>query len=262
MRGIRKRHALRAGVMAGLLAAAACTTPATGGGGSGTTTTAPGSTTTTTSTTTTSTTSTSTTTTSTSTTTTSTTTTTIPTGPVTTHTAYTMNCRASILFITQDHVLDLGVTTTAPASVTAGSTFQIQITPDDIAVPTEQAGYAVTSLSNITARFPVPANSTFVGATLVEGTGYTGTSTVALNGSNIELKIPGSIAAATTATLPTVTVTLQATGTAGSSIDTTIYGSSYGNWGYKFNVAISLGTTSNTCYPAAPVPTFSTTLIV
>jgi len=120
-------------------------------------------------------------------------------------------------------------------NVASGDSFQVKLTADPMNVPTSGGGYPIQYLRNVRVRFAVPAGTTYVGATLSGGANLgSGTPTVGHSGGIITLTVPGNLAAGTTATLPTVTVTLQATGAPGSQITSSLYGSSYDAWSIAF----------------------------
>ncbi len=225
-----------------------------------TTTTTPTTTTSTTTTTTTTSTTTTTTTTTAPTTTTSTTTTTTVAPSL--YTPIAMSCRTpNPIGSASIDAFDNGVTTNAPSSVAAGSNFQVEMTADPIEVPTSGGGQTILHLTNVKIRFDIPANSSFVSATVAGGSNLgAGTPTVAQVGNQIVLTVPGQLAAGTTANLPTVTATLQATGAPGSTIETQMSGTGYSDPGITWTTTIQLfGITANSsCY--APVnPVLSTT---
>ncbi len=251
--GLRTRRAAVAAAV--ILVAVACAPPTPPSTGT-TTTTSPTTTTSTSTTTSTTTTTTTTTTTSTSTT---TTTTTTPPGPAITYTEVNLACRATFLFITQDTTMTVGLTTIAPSSVASGSGFAISITADPIPVPTSGGGQTINYLSNLIARFKIPAGSTYQSATIVGGSNLgSGTPTITTSGGNVVLTVPGRLNGGTTATLPTVTANFTASGAPGSTIVTNLGGSSYGNPGFSFNANTGLGNVQTNCY-ANPNPGLSTT---
>jgi dehydratase len=136
-----------------------------------------------------------------------------------------------------------------------------------MSVPTSGGGYPIGFISNVRYSFVVPAGTSFVGATLAGGANLgAGTPTVASANGKVTLTVPGNLAAGTTATFPTLTVTLQVTGAAGSAIETRFAGSSYGDPGLIFNTRVNnvplLGSVTSTSNCYAPVnPVLSTTTI-
>ncbi|MBU6216091.1 MAG: cyclodehydratase, partial [Acidobacteria bacterium] len=167
----------------------------------------------------------------------------------------------------QTSALSTGVTLLAPGSVTAGSTFQAQLTADPIVVPTTGGGYPIQNLNTIKVRFDVPAGATFVSASLSGGSNLgSGTPSVALSGTQVVLSIPGNLAPGSTATLPTVTATFTASGAPAATIPWKLAGTSYANPGISFTARVGsvpfLGTINvpTTCY-ASPNPVLGTTTI-
>jgi len=140
----------------------------------------------------------------------------------------------------------------------------VKITPDPMTIPTSASGYTLNNINTVKIRFPVPTGSTFVSATLSGASNVgSGTPTVAQSGGVITLTVPGNLNAGTVATLPTVTLTLKATGAVGTSINTILAGNSYANPGITFTVrvAVLFGIDVPTnCY-VSPSPVFSSTPI-
>ena len=155
--------------------------------------------------------------------------------------------------------IDSGVTILAPSTAPQGSTFQTQLTADPIEVPTTGGGYPVKQLKNVDVRFDLPAGATFVGATLSGGSQLgAGTPSVSLVGNQIVLHIPGNLSPGTTAVLPTVTATLQATGTVGTVLQAKMSGSSFADPGITFQAVVTVFffdvTADASCYaPVNPV---------
>ena len=245
MRGFRATSVAAAVALSVVMAA--CTTPAVGGGGGGGTTTTAGPTTSTTTTSTT------------------TTTTTLPPGGPS-YTVIDLDCNSSAAGQNQQTDVAQGATVDAPGSVTAGNNFVVDYDADDLLVPAEAGGYTITQMGQWELKFPVPANATFVSATLVGGGGYTATPTVALNGSVVHFKLLDWVPPLTTIDFPNVVVTYQATGSAGSLVEPTMFGTSYGNWGLKFKNTVTVFgfpvTATSTCFPTAPSPVLNTTAII
>ena len=187
-----------------------------------------------------------------------TTTTTTTLSPAGVHTDYTFNCEA--LGLVQVDV-DAGITVDAPATVDPGETFNVDIVVDQITIPAAASGATISSVGGWNFKFPVPANSIFLGATLSGGQGYTGTATIEEIAGVIDFKINGTATALATVDYPKISVSLLATGPAGSDIDTTIGGTSYADAGLTFNSNTNFGAVSTRCFPYAPVPVFSSTHI-
>jgi dehydratase len=148
-----------------------------------------------------------------------------------------------------------------PEQVAAGSTFQLKLTADPIVVPTEGGGYPISYLRNVRVRFAVPAGTSYVGATLEGGSNLgSGTPTVTQSGGIVTLTVPGNLAPGTTAVLPTVIATFQATGATGTTILSRLHGNSYDNFSIAFiaritNVPLfgSLDATTQCYSPANPL---------
>ncbi|MFD5427690.1 cyclase [Streptomyces sp. NPDC127084] len=157
-----------------------------------------------------------------------------------------------------------GVHATAPASVTAGSTFRVSLAPTTMTVPGSVSGYTVKNISNIKLSMPVPANSTLVGQSLSGGSGLgSGTPSVSASGGTVTMTVPGPINGGATFTLPTVNLDLKA-GAAGSSITTQLAGSSYSSPGLTFTAKVPIifvtVNVPTACYPS-PNPVLSTTAV-
>jgi len=157
----------------------------------------------------------------------------------------------------------------APATVAQGSTFDIELTPDPMAVPTSGGGYPISYIANVYFKYTVPAGTTFVNATVAGGSNIgAGTPTVSESGGEIVLLVPGSLAPGVTANFPTITATLQATGSVGSTIETQYAGTSHEDASLIFSTRVSgvplLGsiTTTSYCYANVSNPILSTTSIV
>ena len=102
----------------------------------------------------------------------------------------------------------LGFDTTAPASVEAGSTFQVAVVSQPLQIPSSQSASGVSAtvnhITNVTVRIPLPANATYVSSSLSGGSNLNSTPTLNLVGANLELKIPGPLAGGSTVQPPTV----------------------------------------------------------
>ncbi len=166
-----------------------------------------------------------------------TTTTTLPAAPV--HTPVSLTCQASAIGQTSVSDMESGVTTLAPSSVASGSTFQVELTADPIEVPTEAGGFSLRRLSNVQVRFQVPAGATFLSATLSGGSNLgSGTPSVSSSSGIVTLSVPGPLSPGTTAVLPKVTATLQATGAPGTVLPARLAGNSYGNPSISFTAVV------------------------
>jgi len=179
-------------------------------------------------------------------------------------TALAASCQGSALGQTSVSPFDTGVSLLAPSSVARNSTFQVRLTADPIVVPTTGGGFNITNLNTVKVRFDLPAGATFVSASLSGGSNLgSGAPTVALSGSQVVLSIPGNLLPGTTATLPTVTATLSASGASGTVLPWKLSGSSYASPGITFTarVQVLLGVSVATSCFASPNPVLGTTTI-
>ncbi|MGW4480965.1 Ig-like domain repeat protein [Rhodococcus triatomae] len=71
----------------------------------------------------------------------------------------------------QHKIVAASATVTAPATVTAGQTFTYRIQPGPGSYPDSESGGTTAGLSRLKFDFEIPANSTFVDATVVPNTG-------------------------------------------------------------------------------------------
>ena len=194
------------------------------------------------------------------------TTTTLP--PTEVYTAVDKTCKTSAAGQTSYDANATGATVAAPASVAAGSTFEIELTPDPMNVPTSGGGYPISYIANLYYKFTIPAGTNFLGATLSGGSNLgAGAPTVSENGGEIVLFVPGALAPGVTANFPRITAQLEATGAPGSTVDTQFAGTSYTDASLIFSTRVSnvplLGsiTTTSYCYATAGNAVLSTTNI-
>lgn len=185
------------------------------------------------------------------------TTTTLP--PTGVHTDYQFNCQAAGAVQVD---VPGGITVSAPATVAYGDQFTIDYVVDPITIPAYSAPATINWVGNWTFHFTIPTNSTFVSASVSGGQGYTGTAAVGEIGGQIVFEIIGTAPANNVVDYPVVSVTLEATGTAGSDIESSIGGTGYGDPGLTFLSSTNFGNVPTNCFPYAPVPTFSSTEIV
>jgi dehydratase len=176
------------------------------------------------------------------------------------------DCRTQASISTSYNTLENGVTALVAPTVTAGANFPVTLTPDPIEVPTSGGGYPIRNLNTVRVRFAVPAGATFVSATLSGGANLgTGTPTVSHSGGIVTLAVPGQLAPGTTAILPTVTVTLNASGAPGTVLAARFAGNSYDNPSIQFTAVVGvpiLGNISGTTKCFSPVnPVVATTTI-
>jgi len=140
----------------------------------------------------------------------------------------------------------------------------VKITPDPMTIPTTGGGQTIQNINTLKIKFPVPANSTYVSATLSGGSNLgTGTPTVSQASGVITLSVPGNLAPGTSAVLPTISVTLKASGPVASTIKTILAGNSFTNPGITFNTQVQVIfviQAAVSCF-VTPSPVFSTTNI-
>lgn len=174
------------------------------------------------------------------------------------------DCAGDGPFSTHYFTLNETVDVTAPDSVTAGDTFTVVVDPTPGQLPTEVDGYTVERVEDMRLKVPVPDNSTFVDATLSGGSDNLGTVDITVNNGIGTIYVSGPLQGGESYELPTVTITLEASGPAGSTIATQLYGTSYDDPGLTFTAYVSswFGTIEvpTSCYPN-PNPVLTTTRI-
>jgi hypothetical protein len=164
------------------------------------------------------------------------------------------------------------VTTDAPATVQPGQTFSLTATTPVSQIASQQDGGTVSGIKNLQLRIPVPANSTFVSASLSGGLNIgSAPPTVALQGSattgTIVLSVPGPIPSNQNYQLPALTLTLTASGPDLSTIQPRIggTGTTASTAGFITTAIVTSPISAEVetdCYPAPPNPAWSTTTIV
>jgi hypothetical protein len=113
------------------------------------------------------------------------------------------------LFGTEQADIPLQVTTNAPSGVETGTNFTSTFQTPAETLP----GGDVSAYRNFKLRIPIPANSAYVTSSLSGGFNLgSGTPTIGLVGGQIEVSIPGPIAAEQLFQFPQISVTLTATG--------------------------------------------------
>ncbi|GAA3560423.1 cyclase [Amycolatopsis ultiminotia] len=179
-------------------------------------------------------------------------------------TTIAFDCQADAPVVGPQQVsLDQDVDVTAPETVAPGAAFDVVIDEAPNTVPGEVAGNTVKEINTFALQFPVPANSTYVGADLAGGSGLGNTAPeIAVADGIATLSFPGPIAGGATFELPTITVHLKA-GDSGK-IETKLSGSSYDDPGLTFKAVagtvIGDVTAPTACFPS-PSPVFTTTTI-
>jgi dehydratase len=165
----------------------------------------------------------------------------------------------------QQLTLDTSMEADAPATVAPGANFEVTLAPAAMTIPGTSGNYTVNNLTNMTLKVPVPANTTYVSSTLVGGSNTgSGTPTVTEANNVVTVTVPGPMAGGSTVQLPALHLTLTASGAAGSTITTTLAGTSYTDPGLTFTANVKV-TVISVDVPAAcygnPAPTFTTTTI-
>ncbi|MBE1502365.1 dehydratase [Amycolatopsis lexingtonensis] len=184
--------------------------------------------------------------------------------PASAATSVTFDCQADAPIVGPQQVsLNQDADVTAPATVAPGGAFDVVIDPGPNTVPSDVSGNKVKNINTFALKFPIPANSTYVGADLAGGSGLGSTApTIAVADGVATLSFPGPIAGGATFELPTVTAHLTA-GQSGT-IETKLSGTSYSDPGLTFKAVASsiIGdvTAPTACFPN-PSPVFTTTTI-
>jgi dehydratase len=150
----------------------------------------------------------------------------------------TYKLRASAAGQSSDFTLDQGVDASAPATVAPNGALTVTIDPTPNKIPSEAGGRQVREIKGLALKLPVPANSTFTSASLSGGSGLGGTPSVALQGNDVVLTVPGPIRGGADFELPTVTINLQAGGT--GTITTKLGGTSYDAPGLTFTAVVTV----------------------
>lgn len=158
-------------------------------------------------------------------------------------------------------------TTTAPQAAAPGGTLTVKVTPEPFTLSSgASSDGTVQHLTNLVWRVAIPAGTTLSSQSIAGWANVgSGVPSSAVSGGAVVVTVPGPIAANTTATLPTVTMDLQVTGAAGSSIDAKIAGTGYGSPGLSFDLRVTgtvVGTLNPTfsCFPS-PSPVLHRTLV-
>ncbi|MGW4524634.1 cyclase [Amycolatopsis sp. NPDC004378] len=184
--------------------------------------------------------------------------------PASAATTVTFDCQADAPIVGPQKVsLNQDADVTAPATVAPGGAFDVVIDPAPNTVPSDVSGNKVKNINTFALKFPIPANSTYVGADLAGGSGLGSTApTIAVANGVATLSFPGPIAGGATFELPTITAHLTA-GQSGT-IETKLSGTSYTDPGLTFKAVASsiIGdvTAPTACFPN-PSPVFTTTTI-
>ncbi|GAA0608468.1 hypothetical protein HPO96_31045 [Kribbella sandramycini] len=172
-------------------------------------------------------------------------------------------CRADTKF--GKHLLSLrqGVDAKAPATVKPNHRFSITVDLKPGSLPGEVKGFKLKEVRDLRLRVPIPANSSYVSATLTGGSGLNSTPSVRLEGRVAVISVAGPIAGGANYQLPTLTVRLKA-GRRGAVIETRLKGTSYDDPGLTLTAKIKWKfVTINSpvsCYPD-PNPALTRTTV-
>ncbi len=167
-----------------------------------------------------------------------------------------MTCYFSVSGTYYDFPQPASVNIEAPATVNAGETFNITVTPGTFTVPTVVEGYAVQNVKWMTIRYPLPDNVQFVDSVMSAGIDMgPGYPSLSIEGEFMVYRVPGPFAPGSTVQMPKDRLTFTATGDPGSTIETRMHTLS--------NVAqFDLASVGNTCYPDNSDRVFTTTEIM
>lgn len=150
---------------------------------------------------------------------------------------------------------------TAPATVAPGGELTVVVDPAPNTIPTTVNGNTVRRVQTLALKIPIPANSTYVSATLTGGSNV-GTTGITVSGGIATLTASGPMNGGATFELPTITVRLQAAQS--GSIQTRLHGTGYSDPGLTFTAVVAsfLGNINvpTRCYPN-PNPVITTTTI-
>ncbi len=165
-------------------------------------------------------------------------------------------CQADTKFGRQQFSLRQGVAASAPGVVQPGAVFDIVVDADAGSLPGEVKGFKVKEVRDLSLRVPVPANSSFVGATLSGGSGLGSTPAVEAANGVVTIKVSGPIPGGAGYQLPRLTVKLRA-GQSGA-IETRLQGSSFDNPGLNLQATIKWKfvtiKSAVACYPDPNTP--------
>ncbi|MEV6101343.1 hypothetical protein [Nocardia sp. NPDC051981] len=161
----------------------------------------------------------------------------------------------------QTFSMALGVTGTAPGTAKVGDPVAITLTPAAMQVPATVSGHALRSIKGIKLMMPVPANSTYVSASVSGGTVQ---ATAGQSAGKITIDAPEATASGASFTLPALTVNVTAT--SAGTITSAIGGTGFSDPGLTFTASVDSGTFLGAvdvpvqCYPS-PASTLTTTTV-
>ena len=167
----------------------------------------------------------------------------------------------------QTSIRNQSTTATAVDHVYENETFTLAVS----AAPANESsdlgsGATLNNIRDFRVKAPIPANAELVSFSLTGGSGIgSGPNTITQSGTNLVMTVPGPVQPDTTFQLPTINMTLRATGPALATIQSRFGGTSYADPGLDFIVnadtPISTGTDLPTaCFPSTS-PALSTTTI-
>lgn len=175
----------------------------------------------------------------------------------------TYACRADTKFGRHQLSLRQGVDARAPATVRPNTRFTIAVALLPGSLPGEVKGFKLREVRDLTLRVPIPANSSYVSATLTGGSGLNSTPTVHLEHGVAIVKVAGPIPGGSDYQLPSLSVRLKS-GRAGTVIETRLKGTSYDDPGLTLQARIKWKfvtiTSPVACYPD-PNPALTRTLV-
>ena len=170
-------------------------------------------------------------------------------------------CRADTRFGRHNLSLHQAVNATAPATVRPNTRFTIAVDLQPGTLPSEVKGFKLQEVRDLVLRVPVPANSSYVSAKLIGGSGLN--PSVQREGNDVVIKVAGPIPGGATYQLPTLSVRLKS-GRRGTAVETKLKGTSYDDPGLTLQAKIKwkfLSTSAPVaCYPD-PNPALTTTLV-
>jgi dehydratase len=173
------------------------------------------------------------------------------------------SCRADTKFGRHMVSLSQGVDAQAPPTVRHNTRFTIAVDLKPGSLPGEVKGFKLQEVRDLSLRIPIPANSSYVSARLIGGSGLNSTPTVSLDGAVAVIKVPGPIPGGANYELPTLSVRLKS-GRRGTTIETKLKGTSYDDPGLTFQAKIKWKFVTITapvaCYPD-PNPALTRTTI-
>ncbi|GGQ48547.1 cyclodehydratase [Couchioplanes azureus] len=165
----------------------------------------------------------------------------------------------------QQLTLSTSIQADAPATVGAGTDFEVALAPDPMTAPPTAGGFTVDNLRTLVLRVAVSPGATVRSATLSGGSNLgSGTPAVSHAGNLVTATVPGPIAGGSTFQLPALHLRLTATGAAGTAVVTTLAGTGYADPSLTFTAGVRAGPLTlnvpTACYPT-PSPTFTSTTI-